>query len=93
LRCIKDEWEEHNEKDTIIGLACAGFILAFACYAGPFDDVCLRVPKFLQIGSGGPDEATTASGLKEALSIGSGNAVTSVSKFRYPGKAGGLLKP
>src|SRR5512137_474760 len=64
-----------------IGLVCVGFILAFACYAGSLDDV-LKGVKIPQVSSSsGPDEATTISGLKEALSIGTGNAVTSTSKL------------
>jgi hypothetical protein len=41
----------------------------------------LKGIKMPQIGGSGPDEATTISGLKEALSIGTGNAVTSVSQL------------
>jgi hypothetical protein len=64
-----------------IGIVCACFILVCSCYAGPLEDV-LKGVKLPQVGSsGGPDEATTASGLKEALSIGTGNAVTSGSKL------------
>jgi hypothetical protein len=69
------------KKILSISLVCVGLILTFACYAGPLDDV-LKGVKIPQVGSsGGPDEATTASGLKEALSIGTGNAVTSGSKI------------
>jgi hypothetical protein len=69
------------KKILSIGIVCACFILTFVCYAGPLDDVFKGV-KIPQVGSsGGPDEATTASGLKEALSIGTGNAVTSGSKL------------
>jgi hypothetical protein len=69
------------KKILSISLVCAGFILAFISYAGSLDDV-LRGVKIPQVGSGsGPDEATTVSGLKEALSIGSSNAVTSTSKL------------
>ena len=68
------------KKTLSMSLLCAGLIFSFVCYAGSFDDV-LKGVKIPQIGSTGePDEATTASGLKEALSIGSGNAVTSVSR-------------
>jgi hypothetical protein len=69
------------KKILSISLVCAGFILAFTCFAGSLDDVLkgVRIP---QVGSSsGPDEATTVSGLKEALSIGTGNAVTSTSKL------------
>jgi hypothetical protein len=70
------------KKILSISFACAGFILAIACYAGPLDDA-LKSVKIPQIGGSGsgPDEATTISGLKEALSIGSANAVTSTSKL------------
>jgi hypothetical protein len=69
------------KKKLSIGIVYACFIFTFACYAGPLDDV-LKGVKIPQVGSsGGPDEATTVSGLKEALSIGTGNAVTSGSKL------------
>jgi hypothetical protein len=69
------------KKILSIGLICVGLIFTFACYAGPLDDV-LKGVKIPQVSSGsGPDEATTVSGLKEALSIGTGNAVTSGSKI------------
>ena len=62
-------------------LICTAFVFVPLCYGGPFDDIMKDV-KIPQIGgSSGPDEATTISGLKEALSISSGNAVTSVSKM------------
>lgn len=63
-----------------IGLICAGLILAFECYAGTLDDV-LKSVKIPQTGGSGTDETTTIAGLKEALSIGTGNAVVSVSKL------------
>jgi len=50
------------------------------CSAGPLDDIMKGIKKSPLATGGGSDEATTASGLKEALSIGTGNAVTSVSK-------------
>lgn len=49
--------------------------------AGPLDDIMKGIKKAPLAAGGGSDEATTASGLKEALSIGTGNAVTSVSKL------------
>jgi hypothetical protein len=62
-------------------MVCATFIFVSLCYAGPFDGLMKDI-KIPQIGgNSSPDEATTVSGLKEALSIGSGNAVTSVSKM------------
>jgi hypothetical protein len=63
-----------------ISLVCAGFILALTSYAGSLDDV-LRGVTIPQVSGSGPDEATTVSGLKEALSMGSSNAVTSTSKL------------
>lgn len=51
------------------------------CYAGPFDEVMKDIKMPQRGGNGGPDEATTVLGLKEALSISSGNAVVSVSKM------------
>jgi hypothetical protein len=68
------------KKILSIGFLCVSFALVFACYAGPLDDA-LKSIKIPQVSSSGPDEATTISGLKEALSIGSGNAVASVSKL------------
>lgn len=60
---------------------CASVSFWHLRVAGPLDDA-LKGVKIPQIGSGsGPDEATTVSGLKEALSIGSGNAVMSTSKL------------
>ena len=43
----KDEWEEHMKKILSIGFVCAGFILAFACYAGSLDDVLkgVKIPQ------------------------------------------------
>lgn len=58
------------------------FGIVATCLAGPFDDVLKEIKISPQIvGGSSPDEATTISGLKEALSIGTGNAVTSVSKM------------
>jgi hypothetical protein len=68
------------KKILSISFICVSFIVALVCYAGSFDDV-LKGVKIPQIGGTGPDESTTIAGLKEALSIGSGNAVTSVSKL------------
>ncbi len=65
---------------ALIGLVCIGLAVTFVCYAGPLDDV-LKGVKIPQIGGGGPDEETTIAGLKEALSVGTGNAVVSVSKL------------
>lgn len=50
-------------------------------YAGLFDDIVKGLPKTGNVVSpSGPDQGTTVSGLKEALSIGTRNAVQSVSK-------------
>ncbi len=68
------------KRTTLVGLICMGLAAAFVCYAGPLDDV-LKGVKIPQIIGSGPDEETTVAGLKEALSIGSGNAVTSVSRL------------
>jgi hypothetical protein len=56
-------------------------IVSSVCSAGPLDDIMKGIKKVPSGAGSGPDEATTASGLKEALSIGTGNAVTSVSKL------------
>lgn len=56
-------------------------IVSSVCSAGPLDDIMKGIKKVPTVAGGGSDEATTASGLKEALSIGTGNAVTSVSKL------------
>lgn len=66
-----------------IGLLSLGvFIVSSSvCFAGPLDDIVKGIKKAPSLAGGSSDEATTASGLKEALSIGTGNAVTSVSKL------------
>jgi hypothetical protein len=51
--------------------------LAASLQAGIFDDMMKRAGGSSK---GGPDESTTASGLKEALSIGTENAVRNVSR-------------
>jgi hypothetical protein len=54
-------------------------VIAFIAHAGPLDDLMKGV-KLPAGGIGGPkDNKTVASGLKEALSIGTDNAVTSTS--------------
>jgi hypothetical protein len=55
------------------------FAFASLCFASPFDDFLKGVKKLS--GKSAPDEATTVAGLKEALTIGAGKAVTSVSKL------------
>lgn len=66
-----------------MGLLSLGiFLIVFSvCSAGPLDDIVKGIKKAPSFTGGSSDEATTASGLKEALSIGTGNAVTSVSKL------------
>ncbi|MDD5010451.1 MAG: DUF4197 domain-containing protein [Syntrophorhabdaceae bacterium] len=56
------------------------FVTVSICSAGPLDDIMKGIKKVPSAGGSSSDEATTASGLKEALSIGTGNAVTAVSK-------------
>ncbi len=58
------------------------FFMTSVSSAGPLDDLLkgVKLPPSQSGGGGGADEATTISGLKEALSIGTGNAVTSVSR-------------
>jgi hypothetical protein len=56
-------------------------VVSGSAFAGPFDDL-LKGVKLPGIGKAGePDTNTTIAGLKEALSIGTGNAVTSSSKL------------
>jgi len=61
------------------------FILGvvFFCYAGPLDDMLkgVKLPAGVNLPGTGQDDNTIVSGLKEALSIGTGNAVTSTSKL------------
>ncbi len=66
-----------------MGLLSLGIflIVSSVCSAGPLDDIVKGIKKAPSFTGGSSDEATTASGLKEALSIGTGNAVTSVSKL------------
>jgi hypothetical protein len=69
-------------KRIIVFVFTLSFVFAGLAHGGPLDELMkgINLP-----GSGsqgrGNDDATVASGLKEALSIGSGNAVTSVSKL------------
>lgn len=63
---------------VVIMVSC--LIWATGACAGPLDDLLKGVKLPAARSGGGADEATTASGLKEALSIGTGNAVTSVSR-------------
>ena len=58
-------------------------VMGFTCLAeaGMFDDVVKKVPSAKTgVSQSGPDQKTTVSGLKEALSIGTENAVKAVSK-------------
>jgi RNA binding exosome subunit len=57
-------------------------VMGFTCLAeaGIFDDIVKEVPGVKSGAQSGPDQKTTVSGLKEALSIGTENAVKAVSK-------------
>jgi hypothetical protein len=57
-------------------------VMGFTCLAeaGIFDDIVKEVPGVKSGTQSGPDQKTTVSGLKEALSIGTENAVKAVSK-------------
>ncbi len=71
-------------KLTLVILVLVGF--ADAALAGPLDDLMkgIKTPGIKAPGgaqSSAPEEKTVISGLKEALSIGTGKAVTSVSKM------------
>ncbi len=59
------------------------FGLTMFSYAGPLDDMLkgAKLPAGVNLPGAGQDDSTVASGLKEALSIGTGNAVTSTSKL------------
>lgn len=59
------------------------FGVTVLCYAGPLDDVLkgVKLPAGVNMPGTGQDDSTVVSGLKEALSIGTGNAVTSTSKL------------
>lgn len=56
---------------------CIVLVAFIPCGGASLDSILQSIPS--QQKSGGPDDGTTASGLKEALTIGTGNAVTSVS--------------
>ena len=60
------------------------FLIVTACfsYAGPFDDILkgIKLPATAKIEKSSIDDSAIVSGLKEALSIGTGNAVLSTSK-------------
>ena len=68
-----------------ISLSSAIFLFGVTvlCYAGPLDDVLkgVKLPAGVNMPGTGQDDSTVVSGLKEALSIGTGNAVTSTSKL------------
>jgi len=53
------------------------------CYAGTLDDMLkgVKIPAGVNIPSAGQDDSSIVSGLKEALSIGTGNAVSATSKL------------
>jgi len=60
----------------------AFLVMGFTCLAeaGIFDDIVKEVPGVKSGSQSGPDQKTTVSGLKEALAIGTENAVKAVSK-------------
>jgi hypothetical protein len=64
-------------RKTVFLLLLVLLFSATSLQAGMLDDVMKRVGGSAK---GGPDESTTASGLKEALSIGTKNAVKNVSR-------------
>lgn len=64
----------------IMILLLIALVFTTGAIAGPLEDFLKGVKLPSPRSSGGADEATTASGLKEALSIGTGNAVASVSR-------------
>jgi len=67
--------------NRIIIFLLISLVCTTAGLAGPLDDILKGIKLPPPRGTGSADEATTASGLKEALSIGTGNAVASVSKI------------
>jgi hypothetical protein len=72
--------EAQMKRIVVLTLVCVGF--AVLCQAQSLDGLLKRIPSGGSIGGGGGalDDSTVASGLKEALTIGTGNAVTSGSQ-------------
>ena len=68
-------------KIALIVIMAVCLIWTAGSWAGPLDDLLKGVKLPAARSGAGADEATTASGLKEALSVGTGNAVASVSKI------------
>jgi len=60
-----------------IVLLLAGSLAALPCHAGLFDDILKGIGTVLP--KGGPGDGRIVDGLKEALTLGTGNAVTRVS--------------
>lgn len=74
------ERREYYEKRIFNGCtSCASQSLTSICYGAPLNDLLkgIKVPSL----SASSDDETVASGLKEALIIGTGNAVASASKM------------
>jgi hypothetical protein len=65
---------------VVLALVCIG--LAVVCHAQSLEGLLkgARIPSGVGTGGGALDDKTVASGLKEALTIGTGNAVTSGSQ-------------
>ncbi|MCX5816336.1 MAG: DUF4197 domain-containing protein [Proteobacteria bacterium] len=70
-------------KKTSLLSAIFLFGMVALCYAGPLDDMLkgVKLPAGVNLPGAGQDDSTIVSGLKEALSIGTGNAVVSTSKL------------
>jgi hypothetical protein len=67
----------------ILGVFVLFWVVGFPCLAeaGIFDDIMRELPGTKSgVSQPGPDQQTTVSGLKEALAIGTENAVNAVSK-------------
>lgn len=75
---------KESEMKTILIALSFLVVIVLPAYSGPFDDLLKKAPTGISTpGSGpaAPDQKTTASGLKEALAVGTENAVKSVSKI------------
>jgi hypothetical protein len=76
--------EEHMKKKVFLLSVLFLSAMTLLSYAGTLDDMLkgVKLPAVGEIaGGGGKDDNTVVSGLKEALSIGTGNAVASTSKI------------
>lgn len=67
-------------KALVMAISILLSISAFPAHAGPFDALKDLMGSESVRGFSGPDDRTTISGLKEALSVGTENAVKSLSK-------------